>query len=294
MPITISPVVDVKTSLGENPLWDIEQQRLYFIDSADGRIFRTTADGYRVETWDVREMIGSMALRSGGETAVVALQSGIYSFDFKKDQLELLHAPEADTPTNRLNDGKADSRGRFVFGSMDTREAEGAGKLYRLDPDMSLTTLDEGIVCSNGPCWSPDERTFYFTDSWSGEIRAYDYEPETGSVSRRRTFVSVDERDGGLADGMTVDAEGFLWEAHVFAGKLNRYAPDGTLERSINMPVRKVTSVMFGGPNLDTLFVTSMGRSPKPQFPEDGPLRGAVFAVEGLGVRGLPAYRFGA
>jgi len=293
MSIRISPVVDLKTSLGEGPLWDPEQQRLYFIDSLDGRIFRTTAGGDRIETWDVREKIGSMVLRRDGESAIVALQSGLYSFDFKSDSLELLHAPEADIPTNRLNDGKADSRGRFVVGSMDTREQEGAGKLYRLDPDFSLHTLDEGIVCSNGPCWSEDERTFYFTDSWSKEIRAYDYEPRTGHVSNRRIFTTLAD-DGGVADGMTVDAEGFLWEAHVFAGKLNRYAPDGTLDRTLEMPVKKVTSVMFGGPNLDTLFVTSMGRPPQPHLPEDGPQRGAVFAIEGLGIKGLPAYRFGA
>lgn len=289
----IRAIADLKTSLGEGPLWDAEQQMLYFIDSADGRIFRSTADGRQIKAWDVREKIGSMALRADGQSAIVALQQGLYSFDFKHDRLELLHSPESDIPSNRFNDGKVDSRGRFVVGSMDTNEKAGTGKLYSLDPELTLTTLDSGIVCSNGPCWSPDEKTFYFTDSWGNDIWAYDYDPDTGAVSNRRSFVGMDKSDGGVADGMTVDAEGYLWEAHVFGGKLNRYAPDGSLDRTVAMPVKKVTSVMFGGPNLDILYVTSMGRPPLPGLPDDGPMRGAVFAIEGLGVKGLPAHRFG-
>jgi L-arabinonolactonase len=155
----IDTVIDVKTSLGESPIWDAEQERLYFVDSVDGRIFRVTADGREIQTWDVREKIGSMCLRRDGDAAIVALQSGLYSYWFDEDALELLHAPEADLPNNRLNDGKADSAGRFVVGSMGTQEQAASGKLYRLDPDLSLTVLDTGIVCSNGPCFSPDERT---------------------------------------------------------------------------------------------------------------------------------------
>lgn len=289
----IDTVIDVKTSLGESPVWDAGQERLYFVDSMDGRIFRVTADGREIQSWDVREKIGSMCLRRDGDAAVVALQSGLYSYRFDDDALELLHAPEADLPDNRLNDGKTDSAGRFVVGSMDTREQAASGRLYRLDPDLSLTVLDTGIVCSNGPCFSPDERTFYFADTWSGDIWAYDYDASDGSVSDRRTFTTVDRRDGGACDGMTVDAEGCLWQAHVYGGKIHRYAPDGTLDRTIEMPVAKVTSVMFGGPDLDILYVTSMARPPLPRFPQDGPRRGALFAIEGLGVRGLPAHRFG-
>jgi L-arabinonolactonase len=290
----IRTVIDVKTSLGESPLWDAEQERLYFIDSMDGRIFRVAADGSGLETWDVREKIGSLCLRRDGTGAIVSLQSGLYSFDFATDRLELLHAPERDLPANRLNDGKTDSAGRFLVGSMDTEEAAGSGRLYRLDPDLSLKVLDSGIVCSNGPCFSPDEKTFYFADTWSGDIWAYDYDPADGSVSNRRVFATVDRSDGGACDGMTVDAEGFVWQAHVYGGRVHRYAPDGTVDRTIEMPVRKVTSVMFGGPDLDILYVTSMARPPLPRFPEDGPQRGALFAIEGLGVRGLPTHRFGA
>ena len=122
------------------------------------------------------------------------------------------------------------------------------GALYRLDPDLSLHKLDDQIIVSNGPCWSPDGRIFYFADTWSGEIWAYDYDLDTGAVSNKRTFCKIDRSRGGAADGSTVDAEGCLWNAQVYDGKIIRYTPDGKVDRVIDMPVKKVTSVMFGGP----------------------------------------------
>ncbi|PTE10945.1 SMP-30/gluconolactonase/LRE family protein [Mesorhizobium helmanticense] len=289
----IEVVVDVKTTLGEGPLWDVEQQRLYWIDSFDGRVFRATADGREIRSWDVPMKIGSMALRKDGSGAVVSLQRGFHLLDFASGDVTLIHDPEPDKPMNRLNDGKVDRRGRFFAGSMDTMEEGPSGGLYRLDPDFSVTRIDSGIICSNGPCWSPDDRTFYFADTWTGEIWAYDYDIATGAATNRRTFTRVDTSRGGAADGSTVDAEGFLWNALVYDGRLVRYAPDGSIDRIIDMPVKKITSVMFGGPKLDTLYVTSMAKPPLPRFPGDGVLRGSLFAITGLGVTGTPEPRFG-
>ncbi len=288
----IEVLVDVKTHLGEGPVWDLEQQRLYWVDSADGRILRCTAHGAELRAWDVAQKIGSMALRRCGEQAVVALQDGLYNLDLHSGDLELIGNPEPGLPHNRLNDGKVDRQGRFVFGSMDTREESPSASLYRLDPDLSLHTLDTGIIVSNGPCWSPGGETLYFADTWSGEIRAYDYDGATGAVANRRTFAKVDTTAGGAADGCTVDAEGCLWQALVYAGQLVRYSPDGQVDRVIEMPVKKVTSLTFGGPDLDVLFVTSMARPPLPRFPADGQQRGALFAIHGLGVRGIAERRF--
>jgi L-arabinonolactonase len=290
----IEVLVDVKTTLGEGPLWDTEQERLYWIDSFDGRVFRSTVDGREVRAWDVPQKIGSMALRKDGQGAVVSLQGGFHALDFKTGEVTLIHDPEPDQPSNRLNDGKVDKRGRFVAGSMDTQEEGANGALYSLSTDLKVTKIDTGIVCSNGPCWSPDGRTFYFQDTWSGEIWAYDYDLETGAATNRRVFAKVDTSKGGAADGSTVDAEGYLWNALVYDGRLVRYAPDGNVDRIIDMPVKKVTSVMFGGPNLDILFVTSMAKPPLPRFPGDGVLRGSLFAIYDLGIRGLPEMRFGA
>ncbi|TJV40064.1 MAG: SMP-30/gluconolactonase/LRE family protein [Mesorhizobium sp.] len=289
----IEVVVDVKTTLGEGPLWDVEQERLYWIDSFDGRVFRATADGREIRSWDVPMKIGSMALRKDGGGAVVSLQRGFHLLDFATGEVTLIHDPEPDKPMNRLNDGKVDRRGRFFAGSMDTMEEGPSGGLYRLDPDFSVTRIDSGIICSNGPCWSPDDRTFYFADTWTGEIWAYDYDIATGAATNRRTFARVDTSRGGAADGSTVDAEGYLWNALVYDGRLVRYAPDGTVDRIVDMPVKKITSVMFGGPKLDTLYVTSMAKPPLPRFPGDGVLRGSLFAITGLGVTGVPEPRFG-
>jgi L-arabinonolactonase len=291
---TIDVVADVKTTLGEGPLWDTEQQRLYWLDSADGRIFRAAADGSGIRAWELGEKIGSMALCREGQRALVALETGLARLDLRTGELERLVDPEPELPHNRLNDGKVDPAGRFLFGSMDTLEESPSGSLYGYDPSGALTVLDRGITVSNGPCWSPDGRTFYFCDTWTGEIWAYDYEPATGAATNRRTFAPVDTSGGGAGDGATVDAEGSLWQALVYGGKIIRYAPDGTVDRAIDFPVLKPTSVMFGGPQLDTLYVTSMARPPLPRFPGDGQLRGSLFAVRGLGVRGVPEHRFGA
>ncbi|WP_280951134.1 SMP-30/gluconolactonase/LRE family protein [Mesorhizobium temperatum] len=121
---------------------------------------------------------------------------------------------------------------------------------------------------------------------------AYDYDIATGAASNRRTFVRVDTSRGGAADGSTVDAEGFLWNALVYDGRLVRYAPDGNVDRIIDMPIKKITSVMFGGPKLDIHYVTSMAKPPLPRFPGDGVLRGSLFAITGLGIKGVAEPRF--
>ncbi|NQX13829.1 SMP-30/gluconolactonase/LRE family protein [Microbacteriaceae bacterium VKM Ac-2855] len=287
-------VVDVKPSLGEGPLWDVDTDRLYFVDSKGGRVYRCTEHGSEVRAWDVPGEIGSLAVRSDGGGAIVALENGFHTLDFATGDVTLIHDPEPDLPDNRLNDGKVDRHGRFVVGSMNRLEDGATAALYVLDTDFRVRTLDTGIIVSNGPCWSPDGATLYFADTWSGEIWAYDYDQRSGTVAGRRTFATVDTTGGGAADGATVDSEGFVWSALVYDGKLVRYAPDGTVDRIIDMPVSKVTSVMFGGRELDTLFVTSMAKPPLPRFPGDPVQAGSLFAIRGLGIAGLPENRFGA
>jgi L-arabinonolactonase len=287
----IEVLVDVKTILGEGPLWDVEEQRLYWIDSFGMNVFRATPDGREIRAWDVPQKIGSMALRKSGG-AVVSLARGFHFLDFRTGDVELIVDPEPGRTNNRLNDGKVDRRGRFIAGSMDTMEEGPSGALYRLDPDLSLHKLDDKIIVSNGPCWSPDSKTFYFADTWSGEIWKYDYNLATGSVANRQTFAKVDRSRGGAADGSTVDGEGCLWNALVYDGRLVRYRPDGSVDRIIEMPVKKVTSVMFGGPALDILYVTSMAKPPLPRFPGDGVQRGSLFAIYDLGIKGVPEPRF--
>ncbi|WP_333987811.1 SMP-30/gluconolactonase/LRE family protein [Providencia huaxiensis] len=289
----INVLLDLKNNLGEGPVWDIQQQRLYWIDSLDGRVFSCTERGTEIKSWDVRQKIGSMALCKDGNSAIVALEKGIYLLDFTTGETNLLHSPESDKPHNRFNDGKVDRQGRFVVGSMDMQEETPSGALYRLDTDYSLHKIEQSIIVSNAPCWSPKGDTFYFADTWTGEIWKYDYDGLTGNISNRQTFCTVNTSSGGAADGATVDSEGYLWNALVYAGKIVRYSPTGEIDRIIEMPVKKVTSVAFGGENLDILYVTSMARPPLPRFPEDGQLRGSVFSIHNLGVTGIPEKRFG-
>lgn len=208
------------------------------MDSLDGRLFACNAQGGAIKSWDVRQKIGSFALRQNGEGAVVALQNGVHLLDFASGELTLLHHPEADRPFNRLNDGKVDRQGRFLFRSMDMREEEPSGALYRTDADLSLHVLKKDIIVSNAPAGAPPARRSILPIR-TGEICARDYNTATGDLSGERVFCHVDRSEGGAADGATVDSEGYLWNALVYAGKLVRYTPEGKVDRIIEMPVKK-------------------------------------------------------
>lgn len=287
--VTIDVLVPCRNELGEGPLWDVVEERLYWIDSLGKAIWSCDAQGRDVRWWPVPDHIGSMALRQQGG-AVLALRNGFHLFDFATGEATPVADPEADRPRTRFNDGKVDRRGRFVAGSMDYDEQDPICGLYSLHTDRSCHRLDEGIIVSNGPCWSPDGRTFYFADTWKNAIYAYDYDLATGTPTNKRVWVST-ENDPGAPDGSTVDEQGFLWNAQVYGNRILRYAPDGHVDRVIEFPVKSLTSVMFGGPDLDILYVTSMARPIKGVAPKEAEA-GHLFAVRGLGVRGLPEPRF--
>lgn len=290
--ISVEVLLDAKPRLGEGPLWDAATGWLYFIDCLGDRVFRCREDGREFATFEVPSHIGSMCL-AGDDAALVALRDGFHHLDLATHECRALVDPEPELAGNRLNDGKCDRRGRFLCGSMDMAETSPTGMLWSLDTDGRVIRLDEGIICSNGPCFSPDGCTLYFADSFRGRIYAYDYDPDTGAATNRRVFVEPVMQAGGAPDGATVDAEGYVWSALVFDGRIVRYAPDGSFDREIPMPVLKCTSLCFGGEALDTLFVTSMAHPPLPRYPGDGPKRGATFAVYGLGVTGIAEARFG-
>ena len=303
MTVKIECVLECDNHLGEGPVWDVEEARLYWVDGTGRRegkpaLWRMDPKSGKVEHWNLEHDVGALALRQGGG-AVMALDDGFYFFDYNSGKLELITLIDADNPRTRLNDAKCDRRGRFFAGGMDDKEELKNCAIWRLDPDLSVTKVDEGIICSNGPCFSPDDRTFYFADTFQREYWAYDYDIATGTLSNKRVFANL-KNEPGVADGSTVDAEGCLWNAQLIAGDLVRYAPDGSVERRIGMPVRNITSVMFGGDKLDEIYVTSMARvkhpavhelfakQAKPQY-----LAGSLFRITGLGIRGTPEPRFG-
>lgn len=278
-----------RNALGEGPLWDVEEQRLYWIDSYGPAVYSSDVKGGDRKHWPLPEPVGSLALRRKGG-AIVALRSGFHALDFKTGKVTLIAETQPGELTPRLNDGKVDRQGRFVAGSMDFEERNGVGKLFRLDADLSVHELDSGIICSNGPCWSLDGKTLYFADTGKRLIYAYDYDTATGNVRSRRVFTSF-EKLRGLPDGATVDAEGYVWSCEVYSGRLIRFDPNGVVDRIVGLPVQSTTSLIFGGPNLDIAFATSMARPHDNAYHREREA-GCVFAVHGLGVRGVPEPRF--
>jgi len=276
--------------VGEGPVWDVAEQALYYIDILAQKVLRWhPASGARAE-WAVPAMIGSMALRDGGG-AIVALVDGVHALDFGTGAVTPLALLDPANENLQLADGKVDRAGRFVFGTSHRKAQEPIGGLWSLGTDGALTQLDEDIILGNGPCWSPDDRILYHADSMRHTIYAYDYDLASGQVSGRRAFFDSSAY-GPIPDGATVDAEGCLWVAICEGGVVLRLSPEGEVMQEVAMPVRLPGSVMFGGPELDRLFVPTLNPSFLPGR-EAAPGDGALFVIDGLGVRGLPEPRFG-
>ncbi len=284
---SVTCVHDAKALLGEGPFWDVTDQRLYWVDIKRHLIHRFDATSGRDESWSTPEDIGSLAVRERGGL-VVALKSGFYFYDLDTGTATPAALPTGHADHNRFNDGKTDRQGRFWAGSMDDNEKEPSGGLFRLHHDSQCEQFVDGIVCSNSLCWSPDSRTMYYADSLQRTVWAWDFEPDTGTISNRRPFVSVTE---SFPDGATVDSEGFLWLALWDGWQVKRFDPSGRLERSVKLPVQRPTCPMFGGPNLDVVYVTSASIGLSEQQLKEQPLAGGLFAFE-ADVRGLPEMRF--
>lgn len=276
----------VRDLLGESPLWDAHGQALYWVDTRGRYVhrWRPTGDG-PLRSWSTPQDVGSIAL-VGHDRLLLALSDAFAMLDLSGGGLTALATVQHPRPPMRLNDGRCDREGRFVCGSMVLQRHDPEGSLYRLEHDGRVSTLiDSGIAVANATCFSPDGRTMYFADSLSGVIRAWDYAVD-GSLSNARVFADTRPQGSG-PDGATVDAEGGLWVALVLAARLACYAPDGRLLRTIDLPVPYPTCPAFGGPSLETLFVTSI-RDSGHRLKSDDPAAGALVELRGLGVRGLP------
>ncbi|HAA93420.1 MAG TPA: calcium-binding protein [Rhodospirillaceae bacterium] len=282
----VEVLVEAKNTLGEGPMWNVRDQALYWTDAkGKPRIQRWDPKSGDINEWAMPDLIGSFVFREKGGL-IAGLKSGFYELDLDKNSAELFHDPEPGKTDNRLNDGKCDRRGRYWCGSLDdTGEASAA--LYRVDPDLSVHKMDDGVKCSNGIAFSPDNKTMYFSDSRSQTCFQYDYDIETGAISNKRIW--VDNRDKpARIDGATVDAEGYYWAAHIRHWAIAKYAPDGTVIETIELPVQHPTMCTFGGENLDTLYVTSGRVFLEDEELQEQPLAGALFAIHGTGATGLP------
>ncbi|HXH03661.1 MAG TPA: SMP-30/gluconolactonase/LRE family protein [Candidatus Competibacteraceae bacterium] len=283
-------ILDARAELGECPVWSAEEQVLYWVDILAPALHRLDPATGATRTWKMPQSIGSFGLRECGG-AVVALRNGLHLFDFDTGQLTFLTNPEADKPSNRFNDGKVSPDGRFFAGTMDEEQLKRPlGALYRLDPDGSCHQLVGGLIVSNGLAWSADGRTLFHSDSKGQVIWAYDYDLATGAIANRRVIARPSEAIG-RPDGGAMDVEGYYWSAGISAGVLNRWAPDGRLDRQIPLPCAAPTCPCFGGPDMKTIFITSLTHGLPQDKLAEKPLSGGIFAVE-VDVAGVPVAKF--
>ncbi|GAA1264739.1 SMP-30/gluconolactonase/LRE family protein [Sphaerisporangium rubeum] len=275
----------------EGVVWDGDAGLVRFVDIPKGRVFHADPATAEAGHADLPAPITAVHPTTRPGTLLVADGDGM-ALASGGELTERLAAPLAGRPEIRMNDGNVDPAGRYLAGSMAYDSTPGAACLYRLDPDRSLHTLLTGLTVSNGIDWSPDGALCYFIDTPTRRVDVFDYDVTTGALSGRRVF--ADTSDGpGMPDGMTVDADGGVWVAFWGGSRVVRYAPDGTADLVVRLPVTQVTSCAFGGPGLDQLYITTSTEGLSPGELSEQPAAGALFRAE-PGHRGRPSNRFAA
>jgi sugar lactone lactonase YvrE len=280
-------VLAAQNIIGEGPVWNERGHALYWVDIGGKTINRLWPKSGEAEAFSVDAEVGVFAFRESG--GLVTAGSTGFSFWSPEDgKLEHISDPESDNPASRFNDGKVDRNGRFWAGTM---TAEGSvSSLYRMDADLSVHQMETGLTISNGIGWSPDNQTMYFVDSMRYVIHEYDFDPASGTIANRRSFVSVDEAYG-IPDGLTIDREGYVWCAFYAGSKVTRFDPDGEIDLEVAMPVTQPTSCIFGGEDYTDLYVTSAWNGLTDEERKDQPLAGDLFVIE-TDTEGLPEPRF--
>ncbi|CAH2604764.1 6-deoxy-6-sulfogluconolactonase [Rhodovastum atsumiense] len=275
--------------LGEGPVWCPRAQALWWVDIKGPAVRRWDAARDTTQSWSLPEAVGALALRGDGDGLLLALARGLAFFDPATGALSPAAEPHGGDADLRFNDGKCDRQGRFWAGTMGETRRTPRGRLFRLQPQTGAQPVLEGLTIPNGPCWSPDGRIFYLADSPTRTIQAFPYDPATGEIGPAACFARIEPP--GVPDGATVDAGGYLWSAEHGGGRITRYAPDGRVDRRLELPVSQPTSCAFGGPDLATLFITSAREGLDAAALAAQPLAGAVLAVA-TGVRGLAEPRY--
>lgn len=287
----IENVTDVKSKLGEGPVWDSKSQSIFWLDIENGLIheFNTLQSEYRKIQLD--QMVGVIALCTNGHF-IAGLQQGIAYINRLTGHVQFISKPEKDIPDNRFNDGKCDPSGRFWAGTMSLKETKGAGNLYMLNHDEKISMKITKVSISNGLAWSLDKKSMYYIDTFNGGVVAFDYNDLSGEISNPRFVVSIPDGEG-YPDGMTIDNEGMLWIAHWGGWQVSRWNPQtGKQLLKIKMPAANITSCTFGGEHLQDLYITSSNRDVKNEDLHTQPLAGSLFLIRNCGYTGLPAVEF--
>ncbi|MBT7645531.1 MAG: SMP-30/gluconolactonase/LRE family protein, partial [Rhodospirillaceae bacterium] len=247
-----------------------------------------SGENERLPLADVSQ-IGVLIQRCNGGF-VLGVPDGLALLDPVNGELTPLTDPREDRDGVFFNDAKADRQGRLWINTYHVSETKPVSTLYRVDPDGTATVAAGGMMLANGPAFAPDGSVLYLADSTAGMIYSYDMDSASGALGPQELFAEI-WPDAGIPDGMTVDSEGGLWNAHYEAARLTRYLPDGEVDLTVTLPVPNVTSCMFGGPDLATLYVTSATSGLSASELADAPLSGGLFAIE-TGFNGLPEPEF--
>ena len=279
---SVQCVADVHAVLGEGPVWVAREAALYWLDIKGRKIFRLDERGQYTH-WSTPMRIGSLApRRSGG--FIAGTEDGIAIVDPAAARFEIVAKPEEQLPDNRFNDGKVDRRGRFWAGTMDDREQAATGTLYCVGSDLEWLAIDKNYKVTNGPAFSPAGDLMYHNDSARQVTFVFDLNAD-GIATNRRTFLQFGPGDG-YPDGITVDGEGCLWIAFWDGWCIRRYSPSGDWIETVKMPVKRPTSLAFGGRDLDRLYVTSASIGLDEAALQMQPNAGGLFMLT-PGVRGL-------
>jgi len=284
--------------LGESPLWHPREQVLYWCDIPGKRLNRFDPASAALSHWEFETEPASLAPCLDG-SLLLAMRDGLWRFDPASGERRRLAAPPYDATKERFNDGKCDPQGRFWVGTIYEPREPALAALYCYD-GHELTRKADGITTSNGLAWSPNGRTMYWSDTKAHTIYAFDMDPASGELSRRRIFASFPPKQagqdlatyGGRPDGAAVDAEGCYWVAMFEGQRVLRLSPDGELLRELRLPVRCATMPCFGGADLKTLYITTARENRPPAELADQPLAGCVLSLP-VDVPGLPAHLAG-
>lgn len=274
--------------LGEAPLWSEKNQLLYWTD-IHGKLIHAFDPIAKCETnYSMPDLVTAVALQNGG--LLLALSKQIACLDLQTGQIKVLHEAEKNVSGIRFNDGKCDCKGRFWVGTINTiKPTDSNCTLYSYDGEQ-LRPMLRDIVFSNGLAWSPDSHVFFHVETFKKAIFAYDFDAETGSLTGKRLFVSLEE-NGGLPDGITVDEEGGVWCAHYGKGQVVRYDKKGKVSDVIRLPVPNVTNCAFGGKDFDMLYITTAQENLSSVQLKKYPHSGSLFAIR-VSYKGVPETPF--
>ncbi len=290
MQLEFNCLADIKGRVAESPVYDERTKRLYFVDILNRTIYGLELSSDARGSWSFESEVCSIGLCASG-ALVVALRHSIILFDPESERrVDFCRVEEEDAPT-RLNDGRVGPDGAFWVGSMDDRpQKQPIAALYRVDPSGRVERKVEGLVTSNGLAWTADGEVMFHSDTRGPWIDRWRFDRESGAISERARFATLDDTIG-RPDGGSCDAEGFYWSAGVSAGRLNRFAPDGSVADSFTLPVPAPTMPCFGGEDFRTLYLTSLTEGRAPELLANATCAGGLLAAESP-VAGFPSWRF--